>query len=341
MSETDIQDRHCLIVAEIAQTHDGSLGLAHAFIDAVAQTGADVIKFQTHIASAESTAAEPWRVKFSPQDDTRYDYWKRLEFSEEQWHGLKRHADEKGLKFLSSPFSVEAVDILTRIGVNAWKVASGEVANSLLFERMAATKLPFWVSTGMSPISEIDATVQMLTERELPVTLLQCTSMYPTPPEKVGLNVIPFFRERYKTGVGLSDHSGKIFAGLAAATIGIDVLEVHVTLSREMYGPDVIASLTTGELKQLVDGVRYIETMKQSPVDKDAVANDLGRMRQIFTKSVALKATLPAGTVLREEDLTTKKPGTGINPSQLASLVGRKLRNEVQADQLLRLEDLE
>ncbi|MBX3086096.1 MAG: N-acetylneuraminate synthase family protein [Anaerolineae bacterium] len=341
MSELPSQDRRCLVVAEVAQTHDGSLGLAHAFIDAVARTGADVVKFQTHIASAESTAEEPWRVKFSLQDGTRYEYWKRLEFSEEQWHGLKRHADEKKLKFVSSAFSEDAVDLLTRVGVDAWKVASGEVANSLLFERMAATKLPFWVSTGMSPISEIDTTVQMLTERGLPVTILQCTSMYPTPPDKVGLNVIPFFRERYKTGVGLSDHSGVIFPGLAAATLGIDVLEVHVTLSREMYGPDVIASLTTGELKQLVDGVRYIEAMNRAPVDKDVMANELGKMRQIFNKSVALKVNLPAGAVLRADDLTTKKPGTGINPSQLPTLVGRKLRNDVQANQLLRLDDLE
>ena len=117
----------CYIVAEMAQAHDGSLGTAHAYIDAIAKAGADAIKFQTHIAAAESTPSEPWRVKFSPQDATRYDYWKRMEFTEKQWHGLKKHADERGLKFLSSPFSVEAVELLTRVGVAAWKVASGEV----------------------------------------------------------------------------------------------------------------------------------------------------------------------------------------------------------------------
>ena len=119
-------DRSCFVIAEVAQAHDGSLGMAHAFIDAIASAGADAVKFQTHIARAESTPAEPWRVKFSPQDKTRYDYWKRMEFTEEQWHGLKQHAEERGLKFLSSPFSTEAVDLLTRVGVAAWKVASGE-----------------------------------------------------------------------------------------------------------------------------------------------------------------------------------------------------------------------
>src|SRR5438132_6125934 len=119
----------CLIVGEIAQAHDGSLGVAHAFIDAIANAGADAVKFQTHIAAAESTPSEPWRVKFSTQDETRYDYWKRMEFTEPQWLGLKQHADERGLLFLSSPFSLEAVELLQRIGITSWKVASGELSN--------------------------------------------------------------------------------------------------------------------------------------------------------------------------------------------------------------------
>src|SRR2546427_6005943 len=118
------QPGRCLVIAEVAQNHDGSLGAAHAYIDAVARAGADAVKFQTHIAAAESTAGEPWRVKFSRQDATRYDYWKRMEFTEEQWHGLKKHAEERGLLFLSSPFSVEAVELLERVGVPAWTAPS-------------------------------------------------------------------------------------------------------------------------------------------------------------------------------------------------------------------------
>src|SRR5688572_15214815 len=132
----------CIVIGEVAQTHDGSLGMAHAFIDAIATAGADAVKFQTHIAAAESTSAEPWRVKFSGQDESRYAYWRRMEFVEEQWHGLRRHAAQRGLLFLSSPFSVEAVELLTRVGVAAWKVPSGEVGNPVLFDRMAATRLP-------------------------------------------------------------------------------------------------------------------------------------------------------------------------------------------------------
>lgn len=331
----------CLIVAEVAQAHDGSLGMAHAFIDAIANAGADAVKFQTHIAAAESTPGEPWRVKFSPQDATRYDYWKRMEFTEEQWLGLKRHAEERGLIFLSSPFSVEAVDLLTRVGVAAWKIPSGEVSNTPMFERMVATGLPILLSTGMSPLSEIDTAVERVKARGLPLVVLQCTTAYPCPPEKVGLNLIPFFWERYRCAVGLSDHSGTIYPGLAAITLGIEVLEVHVTLSREMFGPDVSASVTTSELRQLVEGVRFIEEMKASPVDKDAMAQEVAPLRDLFTKSIVARVDLPAGTVLREEHLAVKKPGTGIPASRLPELIGRQLRRDVKADELLREGDLE
>src|SRR5437870_2808368 len=152
-------EARCLIVGEVAQAHDGSLGMAHALIDAIATAGADAVKFQTHIAGAESTIAEPWSVRFSVQEESRYAYWRRMEFTEDQWRGLQRHAAERGLLFLSSPFSVEAIDLLTRVGVAAWKVASGEVANLLMLDRMAATGLPVILSSGMSCLDEIDAAV--------------------------------------------------------------------------------------------------------------------------------------------------------------------------------------
>src|SRR5262245_9697867 len=224
----------CWVIGEIAQAHDGSLGLAHAYIDAIASAGADAVKFQTHIAAAESTPAEPWRVKFSLQDETRYDYWRRMEFTEAQWAGLRRHADERGLLFLSSPFSVEAVELLKRVGVAAWKVASGELANPVIFDAIGDTGRPVLLSTGMSPMSEIDAAVSRVREKRLPLAVMQCTTAYPCPPEKIGLNLLETFRDRYGSAVGLSDHSGTIYPSLAAATLGSEVVEVHVTMSREM-----------------------------------------------------------------------------------------------------------
>lgn len=335
------RQEECLIVGEVAQAHDGSLGTAHAFIDAIANAGADAVKFQTHIASAESTPAEPWRVKFSLQDKTRYEYWKRTEFTVEQWRGLKEHADTRGILFLSSPFSVEAVGLLQEVGVPAWKVASGEVNNPVLLECMAKTGLPVILSTGMSSIQELDEAVAFLCDQRLRFAVLQCTSEYPCPPERVGLNVIPFFRERYNCAVGLSDHSGRIYPGLAGAALGIDILEVHVALSREMFGPDVVVSLTTTELGQLVEGIRFIERMIASRVDKDDLACEMAPMRELFNKSVTARLDLPAGTVLDEIHLTVKKPGTGIPARKLPDLIGRRLQRSVAADEPLYEDDLE
>jgi N,N'-diacetyllegionaminate synthase len=334
-------EARCLIVGEVAQAHDGSLGMAHAFIDAIAATGADAVKFQTHIAQAESTPGEPWRVRFSVQDETRYTYWRRMEFTEEQWRGLQRHATDRGLLFLSSPFSIEAVELLTRVGVAAWKIASGEVANSPMLDRMAATGLPFILSTGMSRLDEIDSAVARIRTSGSLLAVLQCTSMYPCPADRVGLNLIPLFRDRYQCSIGLSDHSGTVFPGLAAVTLGAEVLEVHVTLSREMFGPDVTASITTAELRQLVDGVRFIEAMRAHPVEKDSLANTLAPVRKIFTRSVVARVDLAVGTVLEAGHLTAKKPGTGIPAARLEDLVGTQLRRSVRADQLLTEADIE
>jgi N,N'-diacetyllegionaminate synthase len=333
--------KSCLIIGEVAQAHDGSLGMAHAYIDSIAEAGADAVKFQTHIAAAESTAAEQWRVKFSYQDSTRYNYWKRMEFTEEQWHGLAQHARQRNLVFLSSPFSPEAVDLLLRVGIPAWKIASGEVNNAPLFDKILQTKLPILLSTGMSSLAEIDLAVEKIKQADLPLVIMQCHTAYPCPPEKVGLNMIPAFRERYGCPVGLSDHSGTIFPGLAATALGIQALEVHVTLSRQMFGPDVPASVTTSELRQLVEGVRFIEKMLANPADKNEAAVALQPLRELFTKSLFYKINLPAGSLLTRENLAIKKPGTGIPASQIETVLGRRLRKDVIIDSFVNESDLE
>jgi len=331
----------CLIIGEVALTHDGSLGLAHAFVDAIASAGADAVKFQTHIAAAESTPSEPFRVKFSRQDKTRYDYWKRMEFSEEGWRGLAEHARERGLLFLSSPFSVRAVEMLERIEMPLWKIASGETSNNLLLDRILDTGRPVLLSTGMSPVEEIDGAVARVRARTVDVGVFQCTTAYPCPAEKVGLNMLPFYRERYGCWVGLSDHSATIYPGLAGAATGMDMLEVHVTLSREMFGPDVVASITTAELRQLVDGVRFIERMRAHPIDKNASAQETAPLRKLFTRSLVASSDLPAGTVISREHVAIKKPGTGLAPDRLEEVIGRRLARPVAADQVLAAEDIE
>jgi len=341
-----IQDRPvgggapCFIVAEVAQAHDGSLGTAHAYIDAAAKAGADAVKFQTHIAAAESTPGEPFRVKFSKQDATRYDYWRRMEFTKSQWQGLVDHCHEAGIVFMSSPFSPEAVELLDDVGCPAWKVGAGETSNVPMLKQLAATGKPVLLSSGMSPFAELDTAVEVVRDAGAPVAVYQCTSAYPCPPEKLGLNVIPQLRERYGCPVGLSDHSGAIYAGLGAATLGADLLEVHITFSRECFGPDVVASVTLEELKQLVDGVRFLQTAQQHPVHKDAMAEDLSDLRALFNKSVVVRTALDAGHVLTRADLALKKPGTGIAADRVDDVVGRALQSAVEADHILQEADL-
>jgi len=330
----------CAVIAEVAQSHDGSPDTAHGYINAIAGAGAHGVKFQTHIAAAESTPHEPWRVAFSAQDKSRFDYWKRMEFSEEEWAALRAHAAEKGLLFLSSPFSDEAVDLLERVGVDGWKIASGEVGTLPMLGKIAATGKPVLLSTGMSPWAEIDTAVDILRTGKAPLAVMQCTSIYPTPPEKTGLNVISELRRRYDCAVGLSDHSGTIYPALAAVAEGIEVLEVHVTFDREDSGPDVPASVTFEELRQVMEGIRFVETARRHPLDKDAQARELEDLRAIFTKSIVAVADLAAGTVLEPGHLCLKKPGSGLPAARLEEIVGRTLKRDVAGDELLSEDDL-
>ena len=329
------------IVMEVAQAHDGSLGTAHTFIDVAAEAGVDAVKFQTHIAEAESTRREMFRVKFSYQDATRFSYWKRMEFTEGQWRDLYDHANKKELIFFSSPFSLEAVELLERIGVPAWKVGSGEVENTLLLEEMIKTGKPILLSSGMSSWEELDRVVEMIKAADVPMMVYQCTSHYPCKPEDVGLGLIKIMRERYGAPVGLSDHSGTIYPGIAAVALGAASVEVHITLSPSAFGPDVPASLTPEELKQMVGGIRMVEASVRSIPDKDTIAEDMVEMKKIFGRSVVTRIPVSRGTILTMEHLTLKKPGGGIPPYGLASLIDRKVKRDLDMDTFISEEDLE
>jgi N,N'-diacetyllegionaminate synthase len=330
------------IIAETAQAHDGSLGMLHAYVDAAREAGVDAVKFQTHIAEAESSPHEPFRVKFSFQDETRYDYWKRMEFTAEQWRDIKKHCDEAGLEFISSPFSVAAVELLESLGVRRYKIASGEIDDYLMLERIARTGKPVLLSTGMSSFDEIAASVEFLRGfGTTDISILQCTTAYPVPPEKLGLNVLTELRRRFDLPVGLSDHSGTIFPCLAAVVLGASVLEIHLTFHKGMFGPDVMASVTPDELRQLVQGVRFIETALASPVRKDDT-RAYESNRTIFGKSLAVNKDLRKGVLLSFADLESKKPlGHGIAAAEYQSVLGRRLTRDLTKYSFLTTEDIE
>lgn len=335
------QGHPSFIIAEIGQAHDGSLGFAHSYIDAVAETGVDAIKFQTHIAAEESTIDEPFRVQFSYEDKNRYDYWRRMEFTLEQWEGLKKHADQKGLTFLSSVFSLKAVDMLNKIGIEAWKIGSGETTNSLLLEKLIKTRKPLLISTGMSNWEEIDQSVDFVRSNGSPLAIFQCTSAYPTDLKDVGINVLTEMIKKYDFPVGLSDHSGTVYPSLLGMSLGANLLEVHVTFHKKMFGPDVLASLSLDELKHIRKSRDAFINMFSNKLNKNDMSKRLEPMRKLFTKSVALVDSQLKGTILTKKMLTTKKPGTGIPAKDLELCIGKILNSNISDGKILYWSDLQ
>lgn len=328
------------IIAEIGQAHDGSLGTAHAYVDALAKTGVDAVKFQMHIARAESSQHEPFRVKFSLEDQTRFKYWERMEFTFEQWKGLKSHCESSGVEFLCSPFSNLAVDWLEQLGVNRYKIGSGEVNNFLILERIVQTGKPAILSSGMSSYDELDKTVEFLRSRSVDFSILQCTTAYPTSPDQYGLNVVSELKARYGVTIGYSDHSARPEACIAAAALGAEIFEFHAVFSREQFGPDTKSSLTIDEIASLVTSLRNIGTALANPVDKSSNAA-FSDVKSIFEKSLAVNKDLPAGHLITFADLEAKKPkGYGIPAGSFREVVGRTLNKPLREWDFLNEEDL-
>lgn len=321
--------QHIYVIGEIGQAHEGSIGLAHAYIDALAHAGANAAKFQVHIADAESSIYEDFRIKIPYQHGSRFDYWKSMEFSANDWEGLKKHCEKVGLDFLASPFSLAAVDLLEEIGVLGFKIGSGEVDNLPMLDRIAATGKPVILSSGMSSWAELDQAVGFLQSRGIGVSILQCATAYPAKPHQWGLNVMQEMRQRYHVSVGLSDHSGDTFACLAAAALGARLLEFHVTFDKRMSNPDASSSLTLKQAATLITGVRRIETALNFPVNKDANAA-FSRMKSMFGKSLAVNRDLRKGEQIQCSDLETKKPaGFGVAAARYREVLGKTLTRDI------------
>ncbi len=329
------------VVAEIAQAHDGSVGILHSLLEAAAKCGVDAVKFQVHIAEAESSVMEPFRVAFSYVDRTRFDYWKRMELTAEQWKGLKAHCDELGVEFLATPFSNAAIDLLEQVGVTRYKVGSGDAANPLLLTKVALTGKEVILSTGLGTIEEIDAAVALLREHGNSYALLQCATKYPAEAADTGLAWLGKLRERYACPVGLSDHSGTIYAMLGAVALGAAAVEFHVTFDRRMFGPDASASLTINELATLVEGIRFLEAARGFGADK-AGTDSRRDLRRMFGKALAVNRAVRRGETLRFEVLEGKKPAdAGLPVDQLRSVIGKKVTRDIKQWEFLRQEDLE
>lgn len=327
-----------LLIAEIGSVHDGSFGNAGKLVDAAIKAGAGGVKFQMHIADAESLAKAPSPEYF--KSESRMDYFNRTAFNILQWRELKMRCEDNGAIFLCSPFSIEAVDVLENLGMGIYKIPSGEVTNLPLHERIAQTGKPVLVSSGMSTWSELDAVVEIYQTKGCPVTVMQCSSLYPCPPEKVGLNVMLEMAQRYGVPVGFSDHSMGMAAPLAAAALGATIIEKHFAFSRLMYGSDAVHSMEPPEFLQLANNLSQVWQMLSHPVDK-AKVNDYSQMKMVFEKSVVSAYALPAGTVLEYNHFTFKKPGDGIPAFHYRNLLGKRLIRAVDANTQLTWDSVE
>lgn len=329
---------HVTVIAEVGSVHDGSFGNALRLIDTAKEIGADVVKFQTHLAAAETLRNAPMPPYF--KGEPRFEYFERTGFSFERWCEIKKRCDELGIGFLSSPFSSEAVDLLEQVGSDTYKIGSGEVSNIPLLERVAETGKHVIISSGMSSWDELDRAVLTIRQKHNNLSLLQCTSEYPCPPEDVGLNIMLEMKARYGVPIGLSDHTLTQSASLAAVALGGTIIEKHLTFSRRMYGSDARHSLEPAEFQDLIRGIREITSMMSSKVDKDAMAGRLREMKQIFEKSIVSITDIPEGTVLTREHIGVKKPGSGIPARRFAEVLGKRTNRAIPRDTLLSEVDL-
>lgn len=323
------------VIAEIGNNHDGDIQQAKELIEAACEAGADAVKFQTHIADAEMLPSTPTPPHF---DEPRFEFTRRMELSLEEHIVLKLFAEERGLVFLSSPFSVEAVDLLNRVEVAAYKIASGEVTNPPLIEAVAATGRPVLMSSGMSGLTQIEGAVSVLRRQGAPLVLLQCTSIYPCPADKVNLKAMQTLRQHFGGLVGLSDHTPDIYTAIAAVALGASCIEKHFTVSHRLYGPDHQASLEPLQFARLVEGIRQVEAAIGDGVKEHDAALDA--VRATFEKSVVTAVPIAEGSTIHSTMLTTKRPGAGIPAQHLSDVVGRRASRPLPKDELISEEDL-
>lgn len=325
-----------LTIAEIGMNHDGSLGNAMRLIEEAKKCGVDAVKFQLHISEAETLPNAPTPPYF--KHEGRYEYFNRTAFSISEWQKLKNYSKQLKLKFIVSPFSIQAVKILQKIKVDAIKIASGEVTNLPMLEYIAKSKIPVILSSGMSSWKELDKAVDILKNNLF--AILQCSSEYPCKPESVGLNIINEMEKRYpKVTVGFSDHTLDNSSSIAALVTGARIFEKHFTISKKMYGPDACFSLEPDEMKNYINGLKFIGKTLKSKVDKNNLKK-YKEMKKIFEKSIVAAKNLKKGTILKLSNLDFKKPGTGILAKDYKKIIGKRINKNINKDILINITDI-
>ncbi len=336
---------HVLIIAEAGVNHNGSLDIAKKLIDQAVEAGVDIIKFQTFksekLVSKSARQADYQKKNIgSSADDSQLNMLKKLELSEKDHEELIAYCQDKGIKFFSTAFDMDSIEYLHSLKIGLWKIPSGEITNYPYLKKIAQYGEPTILSTGMCELSDIESAINALLAnglRKKQITVLHCNTEYPTPYEDVNLRAMQEIKDKFGVNIGYSDHTKGIEVPIAAVALGATVIEKHFTLDRTMPGPDHKASLEPAELKQMVSSIRHIESALGDGHKK--VSDSERKNIAIARKSIIAACYIKQGEILTEENLTVKRPGTGISPMRWEEVLGTKAVKDYEEEDLIVLEN--
>lgn len=327
------------IIAEAGVNHNGSLELAKALVDKAVEAGADAVKFQTfkteNIACKDADKAE-YQKNTTNSDENQFEMLKRLELTPHMHEEIIQYCEKKGITFLSTPFDLDSIDYLNEIGISIMKIPSGEITNYPYLKKIGQTKKKVILSTGMSELEEVEAAIKVLRENgSNNITVLQCNTDYPTPYSDVNLNAMLTMKEKLNVPVGYSDHTMGIEIPIAAVAMGATVIEKHFTLDRNMEGPDHKASLEPEELQAMVQAIRNVELALGSGVKRPSKSEE--KNISIVRKSIVAKKDISNGDLFTAQNLTTKRPGSGLSPMCWDEVIGQKAKKDFRRDELIEI----
>ena len=329
------------IIAEAGVNHNGSLKLAKKLVDVAVSAGADAVKFQTFKAEAVVSRFAPkaeYQKQTTDANESQLEMIKKLELSYEDFEELFRYCKNRGIIFMSTPFDIESARFLKDLGVEIFKIPSGEITNYLLLKEIGSYGKEIILSTGMADLGEIEDALEVLTTAGTPkekITVLHCNTEYPTPYEDVNLRAMLTIKEAFKVKVGYSDHTLGIEIPVAAVALGACVIEKHFTLDKNLPGPDHRASLEPEELKAMVRAIRNVEKALGSGIKKPS-PSELKNL-PIARKSIVARRAIKKGEIFTEENLTVKRPGTGISPMRWNEVLGRKAPRDFKQDEMIEI----
>lgn len=328
---------HVFIIAEAGVNHNGDINIAKRIIDQAVMSGADAVKFQTFKAEnlvCRNAEKAEYQRKTTDEGESQFEMLKKLELSEEAHRELIEYCKGKKIEFLSSPFDIYSVQLLSEFGLNVYKIASGEITNYPLLKCIGEKKKKVIMSTGMSTLEEVREAINVLKENgTTDISLLHCNTEYPTPMEDVNLHAMLTLKKEFQVNVGYSDHTKGIEVPIAAVALGAVLIEKHFTLDNNMEGPDHKASLDPDEFKKMVSAIRNIEVAlgdgRKRPSDSERKNMEIAR------KSIVAKKKITKGCIFTEENITTKRPGNGINPMRWNEIVGKSAMRDYEIDELI------